>query len=159
MLSGFHANFVWSRIRSLDRNDAIGVAPPHRPISYTVVTESGLPIRTLFDKSTANDVIVVPKHLVLQRSLKPRNCRPPSNYGLLSLLNPPAVQATECTSGECGGSYMGPYSLPCGESCGGEYFEWFYSDSTKYGPWEGWRYDGGTVCPEGCFCRETGCSV
>ena len=66
------------------------------------------------------------------------------------------VSAMACTETPCTGHYYLPQTGPCGEHCGGNWYnKYFYSPSAYYD--EGYYFTGEDEC-QFCMCKEDSCS-
>jgi hypothetical protein len=85
------------------------------------------------------------------------NCSQSLASRVANLFELRVVSASNCTAGTCSGSYYTFEWRDCPPACFG-ILRWFYVDSTKAGPHDGWKYSGVEKCIWGCaVCEEVAC--
>lgn len=113
-------------------------------IAGLFVTESGQPLGSLFEGLPLNPG-AKEFRLGSQRASECASQRSGQQSlagQLWNWLNPPAVLASACSPGDCGGHNAYPWTGWCGYSCGDIYYDFHYSDPNN-APWEdGWRWNG-----------------
>jgi hypothetical protein len=134
--------------------------------SYTVMTDSGVPLESLFDGARAAGFKVSPfRSTTWHRAVKGK-CGSQGATGVLSallrLFEVPSVYAAVCTNSQCGGSYASLSAIACGSNCSAN--DLSVAGSMGSDPGTGWHYTGDCGCPADdgsgcCDCQQGLCSI
>ncbi len=134
--------------------------------SYSVMTDSGVPLESLFDGARAVGFTVSPfRSAAWHRAVKGK-CGGKAATGVLSALlrffEVPSVYAVNCMESQCGGSYYWLSAIACASDCtpGSDYQ---FAIQIGNDPNVGWKYTGQCSCPAGdgsgcCQCQEAVCA-
>jgi hypothetical protein len=132
--------------------------------SYSVMTDSGAPLESLFDGARAAGFTASLYRSAAWHRAGRGKCSSQRATGLFStllrLFKVPSVYAADCSADPCGGHYFSIYSRPCGQPCSDYDDPFAIQLGMDYNT--GWHYTGLGICPANdgsgnCACQEGLC--
>src|SRR5215472_15592661 len=117
----------------------------HDQPSYNIMTDSGVPLESLFDGARAAGFAASPFQFVKWHRAVRGKCGSQRTTGMLSallrLFEVPSVYAVNCTAGNCGSSYAQLGSIGCAQDCtpGNDHA---FATNMGSDPSTGWKYTG-----------------